>query len=170
MDLADEQAWQSSFTTFIARFSQFFKGAESRDNADAWTRDALILSEQGLRESGWTAQRIFALTDDLGEQWLLIRRSLVDPTDLTDFLSNAPAHTALDVLVQVAGSRYQVEHLLEEAKGGTGLGHYEVRYWHSWYPHMTLALIRHAWLTLIRHADAQKKPLTAPFLALGQLG
>jgi hypothetical protein len=31
--------------------------------ADARTRDALTLSEQGLRESDWTAQRIFALTD-----------------------------------------------------------------------------------------------------------
>jgi SRSO17 transposase len=137
---------------------------------DAWTRYALTLSEQGLRESDWTAQRIVAMTDDLGEQWLLIRRSLVDPTDLTYFLSNAPADTARDVLVQVAGSRYHVEHLLEEAKGIAGLGQYEVRYWHSWYRHMTLALMAHAWLTLIRHADAQKKSPPTSRLATVELG
>jgi SRSO17 transposase len=138
--------------------------------ADAWTRYALTLSEQGLRESDWTAQRIVSTTDHLAEQWLLIRHSLLDPTDFTYCLSNAPADTALDVLVQVAGSRYHIEHLLEEAKGVAGLGQYEVRYWHSWYRHMTLALMAHAWLTLIRHADAQKKSRSAPLLAAFQLG
>jgi SRSO17 transposase len=137
---------------------------------EAWTRSALTLSEQGLRESDWTAHRVVSMTDDLGEQWLLIRHSLVDPTDFTYCLSNAPADTPLDVLVQVAGSRYHVEHLLEEAKGVAGLGQYEVRYWHSWYRHMTLALMAHAWLTLIRHADAQKKSRPAPLLAALQLG
>jgi SRSO17 transposase len=137
---------------------------------EAWTRYALTLSEQGLRESDWTAHRVVSLTDDLGEQWLLIRHSLVDPTDFTYCLSNAPANTALDVLVQVAGSRYHVEHLLEEAKGVAGLGQYEVRYWHSWYRHMTLALMAHAWLILIRHADAKKKRLAAPLLAALQPG
>jgi SRSO17 transposase len=137
--------------------------------AAVWTRYALTLSEQGLRESDWTAQRVVSLTDDLGEQWLLIRRSLANPTDLTYCLSNAPADTALAVLVQVAGSRYHVEHRLEEAKGVAGLGQYEVRYWHSWYRHMTLALMAHAWLTLIRHADAKKKPSSPPVLAALEL-
>lgn len=129
----------------------------------AWTCYALNLSEQGLRASDWTAQRIIAATDNLGEQWLLVRRTRSDPVDITYFLSNAPAETTLDTLAQVAGSRYHVEHLLEEAKGSTGLGHYEVRYWHSWYRHMTLALMAHAWLTLLRQADAQKK-VTYPCL------
>lgn len=137
---------------------------------EAWTRYALTLSEQGLRESHWTAQRVVSATDDLGEQWLLIRQSLTTPTDLTYFLSNAPADTPLDTLVQVAGSRYHIEHLLEEAKGMAGLGHYEVRYWHSWYRHMTLALMAHTWLTLIRQADAQKKSCPTPLLAAPQPG
>jgi len=137
---------------------------------EAWTRYALTLSEQGLRESHWTAQRIVSLTDDLGEQWLLIRQSLTTPTDLTYFLSNAPADIPLDTLVQVAGSRYHIEHLLEEAKAVAGLGQYEVRYWHSWYRHMTLALMAHAWLTLIRHTHAQKKSPPTSLLAAPQPG
>lgn len=131
----------------------------------AWTCYALNLSEQGLRQSDWTAQRLSTTTDQLGEQWLLVRRTRTDPADITYFLSNAPADTPLDTLAQVAGSRYQVEHLLEEAKGSAGLAHYEVRHWHSWYRHMTFALMAHAWLTLIRLADAQKNILAPAILA-----
>lgn len=132
----------------------------------AWTCYALTLSEQGLRESDWTAQRVNTSTDDLGEQWLVVRRTRNSPPDVTYFLSNAPLQTTLDTLAQVAGSRYHVEHLLEEAKGSAGLGQYEVRHWHSWYRHMTLALMAHSWLTLIRHADAKKKSLSPAVLAV----
>lgn len=130
-----------------------------------WTCYALNLSEQGLRESDWTAQRLSTTTDQVGEQWLLVRRTRTDPADITYFLSNAPADTPLDTLAQVAGSRYHIEHLLEEAKGHAGMAHYEVRHWHSWYRHMTLALLSHAWLTLIRLADAQKNALALAVLA-----
>lgn len=136
--------------------------------ASAWTSYALNLSEQGLRVSEWTAQRIVALTDNLGEQWLIVRRTHSEPPDLTYFLSNAPPETTLDTLAQVAGSRYHIEHLLEEAKGSAGLAHYEVRHWQSWYRHMTLALLAHTWLTLVRHDDAQKKSATPPILAAAQ--
>lgn len=135
-----------------------------------WSRYALNLNEQGLRWSDWTALRVIAPTDTLGEQWLVIRRTVDQPPDTTYFLSNAPADTPLETLAQVGGARYHVEHLLEEAKGTAGLGQYEVRYWHSWYRHMTLALIAHTWLTVLRHADAQKKPRPAAFLAAVQSG
>jgi SRSO17 transposase len=136
----------------------------------AWSRYALNLSEQGLRWSDWTALRVVAPTDRLGEQWLVVRRTVDEPPDTTYFLSNAPADTPLETLAQVGGARYHVEHLLEEAKGTAGLGHYEVRYWHSWYRHMTLALIAHTWLTLLRHLDAQKKSRPTAFLAAVQSG
>lgn len=138
--------------------------------ASVWTTYALTLSEQGLRQSDWSAQRVVALTDDLGEQWLVVRRTQSEPPDMTYFLSNAPADTPLDTLAQVAGSRYHVEHLLEEAKGSAGLAQYEVRHWRSWYRHMTLALMAHTWLTLVRHHDAQKKSVAIALLAATQSG
>jgi SRSO17 transposase len=131
--------------------------------ADAWTRYALNLSEQGLRWYDWTAQRVASATDDLGEQWLLVRRSVSEPLDFTYCLSHAARETPLHVLAEVAGSRYHIEHLLEEAKGSTGLADYEVRTYPSWYRHMTLALMAHTWLTLLRQTDAQKN---APFATL----
>jgi SRSO17 transposase len=135
-----------------------------------WHRYALNLSEQGLRWSDWTALRVVSTTDTLGDQWLVVRRTVAEPPDTTYFLSNAPSQTALETLAQVGGARYHIEHLLEEAKGSAGLGQYEVRYWHSWYRHMTLALLAHTWLTLLRHADAQKKSTPAPLLASGKFG
>jgi hypothetical protein len=49
-----------------------------------------------------------------------------------------------------------------------GLGQYEIRYWHSWYRHMTLALMAHAWLTLLRHEEAQKKFPSTSLLAAAE--
>jgi len=52
------------------------------------------------------------------------------------------------------------EQLLEEAKGEAGLDEYEVRYWHSWYRHITLSMVAHTWLTLVRHTEREKKAAT----------
>jgi SRSO17 transposase len=93
---------------------------------------------------------------------------VTEPPDTTYVLSNAPSATPLETLAQIGGSRYHVEHVLEEAKGSAGLGQYEVRSWSSWYRHMTLALMAHTFLTLIRHADAQKKFSSAALLVTPQ--
>jgi hypothetical protein len=46
----------------------------------------------------------------------------------------------------VASTRYIVEQGIEEAKGATGFDRYEVRTWPSWYRHLTLTMLAHAWL------------------------
>lgn len=124
---------------------------------DGWQQLAFNFGEKGLIFSEWQAWRVYATTDTVGEQWLLVRRRLSAPREVTYHVSNAPADTPVETLAQVACARHQVEQLLEEAKGSAGLADYEVRYWHSWYRHMTLALLAHAFITLLRHADAQKK-------------
>jgi SRSO17 transposase len=53
-------------------------------------------------------------------------------------------------MVRVAGSRWAIEESVETAKGEVGLDHYEVRRWTSWYRHITLALLAHAYLTVTR--------------------
>ncbi|PHM23450.1 transposase [Xenorhabdus ehlersii] len=54
------------------------------------------------------------------------------------------------LLVQVAGHRWEIESGFEETKGECGLDHYEVRQWHSWYRHITLSLLAHAVLAVLR--------------------
>jgi len=83
-------------------------------------------------------------------RWLLVRRSLSDPSDLAAFACFAPAETSLEELTQVAGHRWAIEACFEEAKGTVGLDHYEVRTWTGWYRHITLACLAHAFLAVMR--------------------
>jgi hypothetical protein len=94
------------------------------------------------------------------ERWLLVRRSIEDPQELTAYTVFAPEGATLEELAKVAGSRWRVEIGFEEAKGEVGLAHYEVRSWHGWYRHITLALFAHALLATIRSAglEVRKTP------------
>jgi len=83
------------------------------------------------------------------ERWVLVRRSLKDPTDLAYYLAFAPSSTTLSEVVQAAGSRWAIEVAFEMAKGEVGLDHYEVRSWVGWYRHITLAMLAHAFLTVV---------------------
>jgi SRSO17 transposase len=97
-------------------------------------------------------------------RWLASGAPLAhDAEDLAYYLSNAPAETDLLTLAQVASTRYTVEQCIEEAKGETGLDHYEVRYWHSWHRHITLSMMAHAWLASVRLGRNRKKGGPSPF-------
>ena len=81
------------------------------------------------------------------------------------FCQPLPFHFLTDALVRVASSRYTVEQCIKEAKGETGLDEYEVRFWHSWYRHITLSMMAHAWLASIRRREQEKKvrePMSLP--------
>ena len=82
--------------------------------------------------------------------WLLVRRSLTDPTAVAYYVVYGPAATPLATLARVAGRRWAVEESLQIAKGEVGLDHYEVRRWDGWYRHITLALFAQAFLTVVR--------------------
>ncbi|HET6518334.1 MAG TPA: IS701 family transposase, partial [Geminicoccaceae bacterium] len=83
---------------------------------------------------------------------LLIRRKIAQPDELTFYLTLAPAAATLPELVRVAGARWTIEACFEAAKGEVGLDHYEVRSWTGWHRHITLAMLAHAYLTVIRKA------------------
>ena len=51
---------------------------------------------------------------------LLVRRSIAKPTELAFYLTHAPEGTALAELVRVAGARWSIEGLFEQAKGKSG--------------------------------------------------
>jgi SRSO17 transposase len=53
-------------------------------------------------------------------------------------------------LVAVAGRRWTVEVSLEAAKREVGLAHYEVRHYHGWYRHISLAMLALAYLAMVR--------------------
>ena len=91
-------------------------------------------------------------------RWLLVRRSVSDPTELTAFVVFAPQATTLAEVVQTAGTRWTIESSFEAAKGEVGLDHYEVRSWTGWYRHITLAMWAYALLTVVRARHLQEIP------------
>jgi SRSO17 transposase len=87
-----------------------------------------------------------------------MRRSLPDASKRAYSRAAGPAQTTLAELVRVAGSRWKIEEGFEEAKGEVGLDQYEVRGFRAWYRHVTLALLAHALLVVVRtQAQAQEK-------------
>ena len=84
------------------------------------------------------------------KRFLLIRRSISDPSEMTGYIVFARAHTTLSELVLIAGTRWMVEESIQTAKGEVGLDHSEVRSFMGWYRHMTLAMWASAFLSVIR--------------------
>jgi SRSO17 transposase len=125
----------------------------------AWKRLSVIEGEKGSIEYHWARARVVESRDQLPgpDVWLLARRSLSDPKQIAYYLAYAPVKTSLQTLAYVASQRYTVEQCIEEAKGETGLDEYEVRFWHSWYRHITLSMMAHAWLVSIRLKEQEKK-------------
>ena len=64
----------------------------------------------------------------------------------------APDTAELSDLVRVAGTRWTIEACFEAAKGEVGLDQYEVRSWTGWHRHITLAMLAHAYLAVLRCA------------------
>lgn len=120
----------------------------------AWRRLSAGDGAKGPRLYDWVRVPLARLQVSAAEQrwehWLLVRRSLSDPTDLAYYVVFAPQGTTLQQLVQVAGQRWRIEQSFELAKGEVGLDHYEVRRWDGWYRHMTLAMFALAYLTVLR--------------------
>ena len=84
------------------------------------------------------------------KRWLLVRRSISNPSEVTAYVTFGPADTPLLALVRVAGIRWTVEESIQTGKGEVGLDHYEVRSWTGWYRHMTLAMWAQAFLAVVR--------------------
>ena len=106
---------------------------------------------------------------------LLVRRSIADPMELTFYLTHAPKDTSLARLVQIAGLRWPIESLFEQAKGEVGLDQYEVRSWVGWHRHITLAMFALAYLAVVRKgaiggcgADEPRRSAAATHRAGGQ--
>jgi hypothetical protein len=117
-----------------------------------WHRLAVHQGEKGPIEYDWTCARVIDSRGRLpaGEIWLLVRRSISDPSEVAYDLSNADAATPLAMLAHVASSRYTIELCLEEAKDDVGLDQYEVRTWPSWHRYVTLGMMDLAWLASVR--------------------
>jgi SRSO17 transposase len=117
---------------------------------DGWERISAGAGSKGLRWYDWQSWELADPKQANWKRWLLVRRSIADPSEVTAYLVYAPAVSTLAEQVSVAGMRWTVEESIQTAKGEVGLDHYEVRSWTGWYRHMTLAMWAEAFLTVLR--------------------
>lgn len=137
---------------------------------DGWMR---LSAGDGAKGPRWYDWLLIGLNRPLQKgwgRWVLVRRKLDDPTELTAFVVVAPEETNVETMVRVAGSRWTMEVSLEAAKGEVGLDHYEVRSWTGWYRHITLAMWAHALLTALRAASEAGEVLKKRALVPGPTG
>ena len=124
---------------------------------EEWVRLSVGDGAKGPRMYDWARIPIRPLKEPGKEHWLLVRRSIAKPEELAYYVCFGPEDTTLEELVGVAGIRWSIEEGFEQAKGEVGLDHYQVRKWVSWYRHITLALLAHAFLAVVRAGESSKK-------------
>lgn len=117
---------------------------------DAWERLSAGAGAKGLRLYDWTRVRLMRFQRSPWDHWLLVRRNRHDPTDLAYFVVFGPETATLADLAGVAGQRWTIEECFLQAKSEVGLDDYEVRNWHGWYRHITLAMLALAYLAALR--------------------
>lgn len=127
--------------------------------AAAWQRLSAGEGSQGPRLYDWAWMPMAWRLHPPGmAHWLLARRRISKPDEIAYYFVFGPADVPLEQVVQVAGTRWQVEQAFELAKQEVGLDEYEVRHWTGWYRHITLAMLALAYLTVVRrHARAAAK-------------
>lgn len=116
-----------------------------------WRRISAGSGSKGERLYDWACLK---LQDELAgtgaRRWLLVRRDIEEPEEQTFYLAFAPTGTTPGELARTAGKRWKIEETFEQAKSEVGLDEYEVRRWDSWYRHVTLSLLAHAYLSVLR--------------------
>jgi SRSO17 transposase len=100
-------------------------------------------------------------------RWLVIRRLDEDLDELTYFLAHGPAATTTDELIRLCRIRWVIEECFAQTKGEVGLDQSEVRTWLAWHRFITLGLLAHALLVVVRtqavgDAAVVKKGVIAP--------
>lgn len=131
---------------------------------EAWFQASAGKGSKGERLYDWSC---VPLPDPDGAQtgrWLLMRRNMDDPTEYAYYLAHGPKETSVQQLIRVVGRRWTIEDCFEQAKGEVGLDDYEVRKWDGWHRHVTLCLLAHAYLAVVRsvaeHEGAPKRGIS----------
>jgi SRSO17 transposase len=129
---------------------------------EAWHRLSAGEGAKGPRLYDWAYTPYRGGAPPGWEKGLLVRRKLDEPDDLAFYLTLAPEATDLATLVRVAGMRWTIESCFEAAKGEVGLDEYEVRSWTGWHRHVTLAMLAHAYLAVVREVAAGGRATARP--------
>ncbi len=122
----------------------------------AWQR---LSAGPGAKGPRWYDWAFIEVTDPAvtggGLHWLLIRRRISDG-EYAFYRAHAPRPVPLAQLVKVAGSRWKIEEGFAASKELAALDEHQVRSWISWHRWTILALLAHAFLSIL--AASQPDP------------
>lgn len=129
-----------------------------------WKRRSCGSGAHGLRIYDWARVEVRPWHRPDRRHWVIARRSVSRPEEISYYIAYCPAQTTLDDLIRIAGSRWAIEECFQSAKQECGLDDYQVRRYPGWHRHMTLALAAHACLTVLRarELDAGKAETDPP--------
>ncbi|MFJ2575202.1 IS701 family transposase [Streptomyces halstedii] len=129
-----------------------------------WKRRSCGQGAHGPRVYDWARVEVRPWHRPDRRHWVIARRSVARPQELSYYIAYCPADTTLDELIQVAGSRWAIEECFQTAKQECGLNDYQVRRYPGWHRHITLAMAAHACLTVLRarQLDAGKAETDPP--------
>jgi SRSO17 transposase len=135
---------------WFAQVPQQIKSLLSEVPSAGWVRLSAGAGSKGPRIYDWQRLELSEPVLEGWQRWLLLRRTVSAPSDVTAYRVFARAGTSLETLARVAGMRWTVEESIQTAKGEVGLDQYEVRSWTGWYRHITLAMWAQAFLAVVR--------------------
>ncbi|MER5358837.1 IS701 family transposase [Streptomyces sp. NPDC002785] len=138
-----------------------------------WVELAAGPSQLESRAWQWWVRRIPDPDSEVGEgawaRWVIVRRRPTEPDKRDYYLAWGPQETEVQELVLVPGARWRVEEAIKLAKSAAGMADYEVRSFHGWYRHITLAQLAAAFL-VAQAAAAREQATPRPGGPPGQRG
>ncbi|HET9138750.1 IS701 family transposase [Actinophytocola sp.] len=120
----------------------------------AWQKLSAGAGAKGNRFYDWAV--IDLAEPGPGHRQLLIRRNR-RTGELAYYRCHSTRQFPLTTLVRVAGSRWRVEETFQTEKGLAGLDEHQLRRYPSWSRWVTLAMLAHAFLAVVR-ADEHTRP------------
>ncbi|MFF1570589.1 IS701 family transposase [Streptomyces sp. NPDC058293] len=121
----------------------------------AWQNLSAGAGAKGHRFYDWA---VIDLADPApGSRQLLIRRNRTTG-ELAYYRCYSPTPVPLTTLVRVAGSRWRVEESFQSGKGLAALDEHQVRRYASWSRWVTLAMLAHAFLAVVRADEHARRP------------
>lgn len=92
--------------------------------------------------------------------WSLIVRREVDSQKTIKYsISNGSESLSDERFAFMQGQRYFVERSFQDAKGATGMSHYQIRSWQSWHHHITLVMMTILFMAETRIEQKEDYPL-----------